>query len=279
MSADNVLEANLEEAVGVLRERLGDREPAVGIVLGSGLGPLAEQIENAIIVPFGEIPHMKRSTATGHKGRFVCGKLGGKCVLAMQGRLHGYEGNSPQEVAFPIWLMHLLGVRALITTNAAGAINETYVPGEFCIMSDHINFTGRNPIVGTEPDGIAFRFFSMTDAYDPDLRAVARKVALERDVKVQEGVYLGLLGPSFETPAEIRAFRAWGADTVAMSVCEEVIAARHVGMRVLGISLVSNMAAGVEGSSPSDTEVFEVAKEAEPKFCQLIEGIVEEAMF
>ena len=279
MSADNVLKANLEEAAGVLRERLGDRESAVGIVLGSGLGPLAEQIEDAIIVPFGEIPHMKRSTATGHKGRFVCGELGGKCVLAMQGRLHGYEGNSPQEVAFPIWLMHLLGVRALITTNAAGAINETYAPGEFCIMSDHINFTGRNPIVGTEPDGIAFRFFSMTDAYDPELRAVARKVADERDVKVQEGVYLGLLGPSFETPAEIRAFRAWGADTVAMSVCEEVIAARHVGMRVLGISLVSNMAAGVEGSSPSDTEVFEVAKEAEPKFCQLIEGIVEEAMF
>lgn len=278
MSADNVLKANLEEAAGALRERLGDRKPAVGIVLGSGLGPLAERIEDAVIVPFGEIPHMKRSTATGHKGRFVCGKLGGKCVLAMQGRLHGYEGNTPQEVAFPIWLMHLLGVRALITTNAAGAINETYVPGEFCIMSDHINFTGRNPIVGTEPDGIAFRFFSMTDAYDPDLRAVARRVASERDVRVQEGVYLGLLGPSFETPAEIRAFRAWGADTVAMSVCEEVIAARHVGMRVLGISLVSNMAAGVEGSSPSDTEVFEVAKEAEPKFCRLIEGIVEEAM-
>lgn len=278
MSADNVLKANLEEAAGVLRERLGDRKPAVGIVLGSGLGPLAEQIEDAAVVPFGEIPHMKCSTATGHKGRFVCGELGGKTVLAMQGRLHGYEGNSPQEVAFPIWLMHLLGVRALITTNAAGAINESYGPGDFCIMSDHINFTGRNPIVGTEPDGIAFRFFSMTDAYDPELRELAHKVALEREVKVQEGVYLGLLGPSFETPAEIRAFRAWGADTVAMSVCEEVIVARHVGMRVLGISLVSNMAAGVEGSSPSDTEVFEVAKEAEPKFCRLIEGIVEEAV-
>ena len=275
MSADNVLKANLEEAAGVLRERLGNRKPAVGIVLGSGLGPLAEQIENAVIVPFGEIPHMKRSTATGHKGRFVCGELGGKTVLAMQGRLHGYEGNSPQEVAFPIWLMHLLGVRALITTNAAGAINESYAPGEFCIMSDHINFTGRNPIVGTEPDGIAFRFFSMKDAYDPELRAVAHRVADARNVKVQEGVYLGLLGPSFETPAEIRAFRAWGADTVAMSVCEEVIAARHVGMRVLGMS---NMACGVEGASPSDVEVFEVAKEAEPKFCRLIEGIVEEAV-
>ena len=274
MSADNVLKANLEEAAGVLRERLGNRKPAVGIVLGSGLGPLAEQIENAVIVPFGEIPHMKRSTATGHKGRFVCGELGGKTVLAMQGRLHGYEGNSPQEVAFPIWLMHLLGVRALITTNAAGAINESYVPGEFCIMSDHINFTGRNPIVGTEPDGIAFRFFSMKDAYDPELRAVAHRVADARNVKVQEGVYLGLLGPSFETPAEIRAFRAWGADTVAMSVCEEVIAARHVGMRVLGISLVSNMACGVEGASPSDEEVHEVAQTREADFRRLLEGIL-----
>ena len=143
-------------------------------------------------------------------------------------------------------------------------------------MSDHINFTGRNPIVGTEPDGIAFRFFSMKDAYDPELRAVAHRVALERGVAVQEGVYLGLLGPSFETPAEIRAFRAWGADTVAMSVCEEVIAARHVGMRVLGISLVSNMACGVEGASPSDEEVHEVAQTREADFCRLIEGILRE---
>ena len=276
MSSDNVLKANLEEAASVLRERLGDRKPAVGIVLGSGLGPLAEQIEDAAIVPFGEIPHMKRSTATGHKGRFVCGVLGGETVLAMQGRLHGYEGNSPQEVAFPIWLMHLLGIEALITTNAAGAINETYAPGEFCIMSDHINFTGRNPIVGTEPDGIAFRFFSMTDAYDPELRAVARRVASERDVRVQEGVYLGLLGPSFETPAEIRAFRAWGADTVAMSVCEEVIAARHVGMRVLGMSLCSNMACGIENASPNDVEVFEVANARSADFCKLITCVVAE---
>lgn len=275
MAEENALKAQLEEAACVLRERLGGRAPKIGIVLGSGLGPLGEKIEDAEIVPFGEVPHMKKSTATGHKGRFICGNLGGKCVIAMQGRLHGYEGNTPQEVAFPIWLMHELGVEALITTNAAGAINESYAPGEFCIMSDHINFTGRNPVVGTEPDGIAFRFFSMTDAYDPKLRKLAHKVADERGVAVREGVYLGLLGPSFETPAEIRAFRAWGADTVAMSVCEEVIAARHVGMRVLGISLVSNMAAGVEGASPSDTEVFEVARVAEPKFCSLIEGVVE----
>lgn len=270
----NTLKANLEEAAAVLRAWLAGRAPKVGIVLGSGLGPLADQIENATFLPFARVPHMKTSTATSHVGRFVAGELGGKCVLAMQGRLHGYEGNTPQEVAFPIWLMHEAGVQTLITTNAAGAINETYRVGDFCIMSDHINFTGRNPVAGTEPNEVAFRFFSMYEAYDPQLRELARKVAAREDVRVQEGVYLGLLGPSFETPAEIRAFRAWGADTVAMSVCEEVIAARHVGMRVLGISLCSNMACGVESASPNDAEVLEVAAAREADFCRLITGIV-----
>ena len=274
MTGENVLKENLHEASSRLKVLLKGRKPEIGIVLGSGLGPLAEQVEDAVVVPFGEIPHMKRSTATSHKGQFVCGTLAGACVLVMQGRLHGYEGNSPQEVAFPIWIMHELGIGTLITTNAAGAINENYRVGDFCIMSDHINFTGRNPIVGQEPDGIAFRFFSMKDAYDPELRALAKGVAADFGIPVQEGVYLGLMGPSFETPAEIRAFRAWGADTVAMSVVEEVIAARHVGMRVLGISLCSNMACGIEGASPSDEEVFEVAKRREPDFCRLITEIV-----
>ena len=274
MTGENVLKENLHEASSRLKVLLKGRKPEIGIVLGSGLGPLAEQVDDAVVVPFGEIPHMKRSTATSHKGQFVCGTLAGACVLVMQGRLHGYEGNSPQEVAFPIWIMHELGIGTLITTNAAGAINENYRVGDFCIMSDHINFTGRNPIVGQEPDGIAFRFFSMKDAYDPELRALAKGVAADFGIPVQEGVYLGLMGPSFETPAEIRAFRAWGADTVAMSVVEEVIAARHVGMRVLGISLCSNMACGIEGASPSDEEVFEVAKRREPDFCRLITEIV-----
>ena len=202
--------------------------------------------------------------------------LADKCVIVMQGRLHGYEGNSAQEVAFPVWLMHSIGVNTLITTNAAGAINETYNVGDFCIMSDHINFTGRNPVVGTEPDEIAFRFFSMKDAYDPELRYLAHSIADREEIRVQEGVYLGLLGPSFETPAEIRAFRAWGADTVAMSVVEEVIAARHVDMRVLGISLCSNMACGIEDASPSDDEVFEVAQRRQPDFCKFITEIVRE---
>ncbi|MBQ9043406.1 MAG: purine-nucleoside phosphorylase [Eggerthellaceae bacterium] len=276
MSEENVLKENIREAAYHLKVKLEGRVPEVGIILGSGLGPLAEQVEDAVFVPFAEIPHMKTSTATGHVGRFVCGTLGGKCVLVMQGRLHGYEGNTPQEVAFPVWVMHEIGIPTLITTNAAGAINETYAVGDFCIMSDHINFTGRNPVVGTEPNGIAFRFFSMKDAYDPELRALAQNAADELDVPVHEGVYLGLLGPSFETPAEIRAFKSWGADTVAMSVCEEVIAARHVGMRVLGMSLCSNMACGIEGASPSDEEVFEVAKRREPDFCRLVTRIVQD---
>lgn len=273
---ESQLIVNLSEAKAVMEQRLQGRAPRIGIILGSGLGPLADQIEDAVYIPFADVPHMKTSTATGHVGRFVCGTLAGKCVLAMQGRLHGYEGNTAQEVAFPVWLMHELGIQTVITTNAAGAINETYQVGDFCIMSDHINFTGRNPVVGTEPDKLAFRFFSMLDAYDPALRALAHKVADAQGTRVQEGVYLGLLGPSFETPAEIRAFRGWGADTVAMSVCEETIAARHVGMKVLGISLVSNMACGVQSANPSDKEVFQVAKEAEPRFCALITGIVAE---
>ena len=265
----------LEKSVEAVAAKLEGRKPVVGIVLGSGLGPLADRIEDAVYIPFAEVPHMKRSMATSHVGRFVCGTLAGKCVIAMQGRLHGYEGYTAQDVAYPIWLMGALGVKSVITTNAAGAINESYRVGDFCIISDHINFTGRNPIAGSEPDEIAFRFFSLYEAYDPSLRELAHQVADEHGISVQEGVYFGLLGPSFETPAEIRAFRAWGADTVAMSVVEEVIAARHIGLRVLGVSLVSNMACGVESSSPNDVEVLEVARLRSDDFACLITGVVE----
>lgn len=275
MCERNVLKENLKESVRVVEDRIDGRIPKVGMILGSGLGSLAERIERASCIPFGDVPHMKKSTATSHVGRFVCGMLGGRTVIAMQGRLHGYEGNTAQEVAYPVWLMHLLGVETLIVTNAAGAINESYRVGDFCLMEDHINFTGRNPVAGLEPDGIASRFFSMKDAYDPALRRLAHDVADEYGIRMQEGVYLGLLGPSFETPAEIRMFRSWGADTVAMSVCEEVIAARHVGMSVLGMSLVSNMACGIEGASPNDEEVLDVAKGREADFARLITEIVE----
>jgi len=268
------LKMKLQDAARAMRARLGERRPTIGLVLGSGLNGFAERIQNAETISYHSVPHMFASTATSHEGRLVCGELSGKCVLAMQGRLHGYEGNSAQDVAFPIWLMHELGINVLITSNAAGAINPDYQVGDFCLMSDHINFTGRNPIAECDVDEVAFRFFSMYEAYDPELRAIAHQVADELGVRVQEGVYLGLLGPSFETPAEIRAFRTWGADTVAMSVCEEVIAARHVGMRVLGISLVSNMACGVNAANPSDMEVMEVAAWRKEDFSRLIEETI-----
>lgn len=270
----NLLKSRLEASQKVLLEKLGTLKPEIGIILGSGLGPLADHIQDALYIPFEEVPYMKTATASSHVGRFVCGTLSGKNVIAMQGRLHGYEGNEAWEVAYPVWLMHLLGVKILITTNAAGAINESYQVGDFCLMQDHINLTGRNPIVGTDPDGLAPRFVPMKDAYDPALRQVAKAVADDLSISIQEGIYLGLLGPSFETPAEIRAFRVLGADTVAMSVVEEVIAARHVGIKVLGISLVSNMACGIEGASPCDDEVLDVAKSKEADFVALIKGVV-----
>ncbi len=272
----NILNDNLSSSAEVLRLKLKGRMPQVGLILGSGLNPLAEDIVDAVCIPFSEVPYMKTSTAASHVGRFVCGTLGGVCVLAMQGRLHGYEGNTSQEVAYPVWLMQRLGIETLITTNAAGALNPTYQVGDFCIMSDQINFTGRNPIAGTDPANMAERFFSMLDAFDPQLRILAKKAAAVHEIRVQEGVYVGLLGPSFETPAEIRMLAQWGGDTVAMSVCEEVIAARHVGMRVLGISLVTNMGCGIEGASPTGDEVLDLAITREPDFARLITGILEQ---
>lgn len=274
MSNMNELQRKLQESCDAILDLLEGREPEIGIVLGSGLGVLAEDIEDAVVIPYDQVPHMQCSTVMHHIGRFVCGTLAGKCVIAMQGRLHGYEGYTAQEIAYPIWLMREIGVRTLITTNAAGAINPSYSVGDFCIMSDHINLTGANPIVGHEPNDIALRFFSMYDAYDPQLRELAKKVAAESDIPVQEGVYIGLLGPSFETPAEIRAYGIMGADTVAMSVIHEVIAARHVSMRVLGISLITNMACGVEAANPNDFEVFQVAHARSGAFCHLITEIV-----
>lgn len=254
---------------------MGDRSPRIAIILGSGLGPLAEDIVDPVVVPFSDVPHMRTSTASGHVGRFVIGSLAGKPILCMQGRLHGYEGYGSQDVAFPVWVMAHMGIDTLIVTNAAGAINETFDVGDFCVISDHINFTGRNPVAGQQPDRISQRFYSMYEAYDPALQELALRCAEELSIPMHRGVYLGLLGPSFETAAEIRAFRSWGADTVAMSICEEVIAARHVDLRVLGISLCSNMACGVKGSDPTDEEVFEVARSREYDFCRMMEMIIE----
>lgn len=263
----------LSEAKPYLEEFLADKKPVVALILGSGLNPYADALEDSSVLPYKQIPHMKVSSATGHKGQFVLGRVSGTedtWVLCMQGRLHGYEGCTAREVAFPVWLMQSVGIPTLVTTNAVGAINPNFKVGSFCAMTDHINFTGRNPIVGIEPNLMAERFVPMLNAYDPSLRELLQIASKETNVEVNEGVYLGLLGPSFETPAEIRLFDSWGADTVAMSLVEEVIAARHVGMRVAGLSLVSNMACGVKGGDPTSEEVMEVAQGVEQDFVSLM---------
>jgi purine-nucleoside phosphorylase len=276
---EHLIEA-LDEAQPHLREFVGDTHPACLIILGSGLNPFADGLSDARTLAFGEVPHMWVSTAEGHRGRFVLGRTvlddgaKGPWVLCMQGRAHGYEGAEPWRVALPVWLAWRLGIDTLITTNAAGAVNPSYRVGDFCVMADQLNLTGRNPLCGVQPDRIAPRFVPMKDAFDPALRSLARDVARREGVRVQEGVYAGLLGPSFETPAEVRALATLGADTVAMSVCEEVIAARHVGMRVLGISLCSNMACGVAGADPNGDEVMDVASTREGDFSRLMTGVV-----
>lgn len=275
MHNDKDFMLKIKDSVHAIRERIGSKRPVIGVILGSGLGDLADSIQDAEVIPFSDVPHMRLATAQSHAGRFVIGELGGRCVICMQGRLHGYEGYASAEVAWPVWVMDALGVEVLITTNAAGAINPEYSVGDFCIIADHINFTGRNPLQGLEPQALAPCFPSLFEAYDPGLRKLAREVAAEERIPVQEGVYIGVAGPSLETPAEIRAFRSWGADTVAMSVVEEVIAARHAGLRVLGISLCSNMACGVNGQGFADDEIFEVAKGRVPDLVRIITGIVE----
>ncbi len=272
----NLLDA-IERGADVLREFIADDKPVAGIVLGSGLNPFADALKDVRALDYAAVPFMGASTATGHRGRFVLGTVPGvgKRVLCMQGRLHKYEGYAARQVAFPVWLIAECGVDTLITTNAAGAINPTYQVGDFCIMADQINLTGQNPLVGHAPNEMAERFVPMLNCFDPGLRALAHEVAERENIRVQEGVYLGLLGPSFETPAEIRMFASWGADTVAMSVVEEVIAARHRGMRVLGMSLITNMACGVQGADPNSDEIMDVATLREKDFSRLMEGIVD----
>ena len=278
MQESNTLAQQLEAAAGYMRERLDDEQPQILLVLGSGLNHVANLVSDPIVVPFGEVPHLCESTVKEHAGKFVYGMLGGKRVLVMQGRLHGYEGYSAEEVAFPVWLGHRLGARVLFTTNAAGGIAEGLHPGDFCVISDHINFMHRNPIAGQRAPELGPRFFSMENAYDAVLRNAALETAQGLGIHAQEGVYLGLLGPSFETPAEIRAFAAWGASTVAMSMIEEVIAARQVGMRVLGINMVSNYAAGLGPTaldeSNFDDELERVFAIAGERAARLVEGTI-----
>ena len=268
------------EAAAHLRERMQcAAAPQIAIVLGSGLGAAANAVERPVVIPYAEIPHFPRSTVEGHSGRIVAGLLNGVPAVIMQGRVHYYEGYSPAQVTFPMRVLGALGVRATVLTNAAGGIGEGYRIGQLVALADHINFTGFNPLVGPNDARFGFqphsglRFFDMTEAYSKALRALAREAAREEGFDLDEGVYIALSGPSFETPAEIRAFRTLGATLVGMSTVPETIVARHMGIEVLGISCVTNLAAGLGASQLSHEEVFEAGRKVEDRLSRLLERL------
>ena len=265
-----------QQSAQALQRRLGDFRPRVLLILGSGLGALADAVENPICVPYAEVPHMKRSTAPDHKGQFVFGKLSGQNVAVMQGRLHTYEGWSFQDVSYPVRVLRLLGCDKLVITNACGGVNFDFRVGDICLITDHIKFFMDSPLRGKNLDEFGTRFPDATHLYTPRLQEVARNVAKAQGMDLKEGVYMYFPGPSYETPAEIRAIRVLGADLVGMSTVPEVLAAGHAGMEVLGFSLVSNAAAGiVEGATLSEQEVLDAAAAAKERFSQLICDCVE----
>lgn len=263
----------VSEAAEYLRARLPAR-PDLALVLGSGLGGLADRIEAPVYIPYGQIPHFPVSTAPGHAGRFVFGRLSGRMVLCMQGRFHYYEGHDMAAIALPVRVLKALGCRALVLTNAAGGVNWDFSVGDFMLITDHINFMGANPLRGENDDAIGPRFCDMTHVYTPEFQQTARQVAAQQGITLREGVYLGYMGPSFETPAEIRAFRTLGADAVGMSTVPEAIAASHCGLPVLGVSLITNMAAGMAGKRLSGDEVIEIANQRGPVFQDFIRTVV-----
>ncbi|HEX4066464.1 MAG TPA: purine-nucleoside phosphorylase [Acidobacteriaceae bacterium] len=248
--------------------------PQIAVVLGSGLGAFAEQVERAAAIPFAEIPHFPQSTVPGHSGRLLIGTIAGLPVAVMQGRVHAYEGYSPEEVTFPVRVLGRMGVKTLVLTNAAGGINPAFHQGQLVLIADHINFSGRNPVAGPNDERFGPRFFDMSEAYPARLRKLAYEAARAQDYRLDEGVYLSVLGPSFETPAEIRAFRALGADLVGMSTVQETIAARHMGIEVMGISCVTNMAAGIQATPLSHEEVMETGRAVEALLAGLLVEMV-----
>ena len=254
--------------------------PRVGIILGSGLGAFASQVQDATIIRYADIPNFPQSTVEGHSGNLILGHIAGVPVAVMQGRVHAYEGYAMNQVTFPTRVLGVLGCKTLIVTNAAGGIDPQYGPGTLVAISDHINLTGTNAALGPNEPRFAqtpnsgLRFFDMSTAYSPAVLAVAHQAAESLGYKLPEGVYLAVLGPSFETPAEIRAFRTLGATLVGMSTVHEVIVARHMGLEVLGLSLVTNSAAGVSAEVINHEEVMEIGRQVEARFTALLTAIL-----
>jgi purine-nucleoside phosphorylase len=265
--------SKIKEASDYIRSKI-EKTPNVAVVLGSGLGIYVDQIKNKTIIPFDEIPHFHATSVVGHVGRVVVGTVGDVVVCAFQGRFHFYEGHSLEDVCLPVRVIAKLGIKNLILTNASGGINPKYSEGDLCIITDHINLTGQNPLIGKNIDELGARFPDMTNAYKPHLRELIHSSASELNIKIQEGVYAGLSGPTYETPAEIRMLRVLGADLVGMSTVPEVIAANHAGLNVCAISCITNMAAGMKDEELKHDDVKDVAGKAMHSFSDLVNKCV-----
>jgi purine-nucleoside phosphorylase len=272
--------ADYQAAADVLLKHTTLR-PTVGIILGSGLGALADSVENAVIIPTNDIPGWPHSTVEGHAGRLVIGTLEGVTVLTLQGRVHFYEGYTMQETTFPVRVMQMMGIQTLFVTNAAGGLNKDYTTGDLMIISDHINLPGLggyNPLIGKNDAELGTRFPDMSDAYDAKFRALARRVAQQQGLTIREGIYVGLAGPNFETPAEIRMLRMIGGDAVGMSTTSEVVVAKHAGMRVFGVSMISNVAIDAAGTDEqvSHAEVLATGARTASTLITLMRGVLAE---
>lgn len=266
---------NIQRASDYILKR-SKYKPEIGLILGSGLGALANLIENPEYYTYDKLPNFPISTVEGHEGRLVIGTLQGKTVVAMQGRFHYYEGYKMEEVTFPIRVMKLLGVKTLIVTNAAGAVNTSFKPGDLMIITDHINLSGNNPLIGENLDLFGPRFPDMSNAYNKELRKIAKNVANSINIDIKEGVYAMMSGPTYETPAEINMIRTLGGDAVGMSTVPEVIVANHCGIKVIGISCMTNMAAGILEQPLNHEEVIETSNKVKNNFIKLMETLIKE---
>ncbi|ULO09190.1 purine-nucleoside phosphorylase [Paenibacillus sp. 19GGS1-52] len=264
-----VNQSEIQEAAQYIKDK-SPVAPEIGLILGSGLGVLADLITDEISIPYHEIPHFPVSTVEGHEGELLIGLIEGRRVVMMKGRFHMYEGYGPETTAFPVRVMKELGVTSLLVTNAAGGVNLDYTPGDLMLITDHLNLTGRNPLTGPNDPALGVRFPDMSSAYSRRLIEVAKETAAEQNFEFKEGVYAGLLGPNYETPAEIVMVRRQGADAVGMSTVSETIVARHAGIEVLGISCITNMAAGILDQPLNHAEVMETAERVRERFLKLV---------
>ncbi len=264
----------IQATAAYVRDRISGLSPRVGLVLGSGLGAFAEKVEAQVSFSYNALPHFPVSTVEGHKGRLVAGSVEGVPLLCMQGRVHGYEGYDPTEVVFPVRVLLALGARTIILTNAAGGIHADWAPGDLMVISDHINLTGKSPLSGANDPRLGVRFPDMTNLYAPKLQELAHRSAKGLGFALRSGVYLGLNGPQYETPAEIRMAKGLGADAVGMSTVFEAIAARHGGAEILGISCITNLAAGISKQALSHSEVKDTANAVEERFVGLVRRVV-----